>query len=96
MTKRDLATVLTRLVGLYFAYLAAKQVVVAAYGAWYLFFLLGETSSELALHQKLSLGFILPGLIEFTITAGLSYYLLKNGNWLIEFLGKDAKVEQSR
>jgi len=88
--RRDIATVLVRFAGVYFAYLAAKKVFIAAYGIWYLFFLLGDIREDLALHQKTSLGVIIPGLFEFVVTAGIAYYLLRKGKWLIEFISKDS------
>lgn len=96
---RHLAVVLVRFAGLCFAYLALRQIISVILLALYFVDLYGYDLDGASIHDKIRFWHALPGTIEFLITAGTSYYLLRRGNWVIEFLCKDSterpeKVEQ--
>jgi len=93
MNKKDLATVLVRFAGLYFAYLAVKKIAAVAYFAWVMSTILGDMGEGVEFTEKLSLSTALPGAISFFITAGVAYYLLRKGTWVIEFLSKDTPTK---
>ena len=89
MNKKELAIVLIRFAGLYFAYLAVKKISAVVYFAWVLSTILGDVGKDVEFAEKVSLSTALPGAVSFLVTAGVAYYLLRKGTWVIEFLSKD-------
>ncbi|NQZ79129.1 MAG: hypothetical protein HRT61_23875 [Ekhidna sp.] len=85
LTRKDISTVLIRFLGVYFAYLAIKQIASVPY----LVYLLTTIDGEIELPQKISLYPAIQGTVYFIISAAISFYLLKKGKWLIEFISKD-------
>jgi predicted histidine transporter YuiF (NhaC family) len=90
MNRKDLASVLTRFAGLYFGYLAATKILGLASAVLILSSVLGDIAKGISVGAKMALSTALPGAISCFITAGISYYLLRKGNWVIEFLSKDS------
>jgi len=93
---RSIAIVLIRFAGLYLAYSAIRQIVSVILLAWYFVDLLQYDLDGTSLHEKMRLRHALPGTMEFLITAGTSYYLLRKGNWVIDFLCKESDKKQNR
>jgi hypothetical protein len=89
-TRRDFATVLVRFAGLHFAYVAFKQVASMAFFIWFVFETLVSFGEGISLSEKITLSTILPGAVSFVVSTSLSYYLIRKGNWVIEFLSKDS------
>ena len=89
-TRRDFATVLVRFAGLWFAYLAFKQVASMAFFIWYMVDIAGQFSEGISTMEKITLSTVLPGAVSFVVSTSLSYYLIRKGNWVIEFVSKDS------
>ncbi len=91
--RRDVATVLVRFAGVYFAYLAVSKVLAVPL----LIFMLRNIGSltDISIGELVSLSTILPSLLHLIIYSGLAYYLLLRANWLINFLAKVRESERS-
>ena len=87
--RRNLAIVLVRACGVYFTYVAVTKAVAIPYAIFWIASLRGV---EIDRNFSFATGF--SGMISFLVTAGIAFYLLKKGNWLIDFISKDPSEKQ--
>jgi len=91
MNKKDLATVLVRFAGLYFAYLSLTKII-SLLSFFYMItgIMNSSNAGEIDVTEKLNILTSVPGIISFLVTSCLALYLLRNGSWVIRFLSKDS------
>ena len=91
MNRKDLATVLVRFAGLYFAYLSVTKILTLLSFFYMISMMLSDTSAdEMEITEKLNLFTSVPGVISFLVTSTIAFYLLKKGKWVIGFLSNDS------
>ncbi|MES2983150.1 MAG: hypothetical protein V4727_12630 [Verrucomicrobiota bacterium] len=89
LTKKDIARILVRLLGVYFAYLAVCRIGAIPY-ILYIFSVMG---SEIDFSEKINLATLGPQVFTFLFYAALSFYCIKKGSWLIELISRSESAE---
>lgn len=92
VTKKDIARILVRFLGVYFAYLALGKIETIPY----VIYLYSQLGTELEFYEKIDLATIAPQAIRCLFYVAISFYCIRRGKWLIEFISRSESLESKQ
>ena len=92
LTKKDIARVLVRFLGVYFAFLIVWRIGNILSDI----FFFTAIGSEINYQEKFTLSAFAPLIPSLLMHLCLSFYCIKKGNWLIEFISRSGSAESKR